>query len=60
MCPGDLNEDHAVGLSDLTILLSHFGIPSGATAGDGDLNGDGDVDLSDLTAFLSLFGTTCG
>lgn len=58
-CPGDLNGDRAVGLQDLTILLSHFGTASGASPADGDMNGDGDVDLGDLTAFLSNFGNVC-
>lgn len=60
-CPGDLDHDGSVGLSDLAILLSNFGA-SGDACGSGcpgDLDGDLDVDLSDLTAFLSLFGTIC-
>lgn len=58
-CPGDLDGDNAVGLGDLTILLSNFGTVGGATPEDGDLDGDEDVDLTDLTLFLSLFGTFC-
>jgi hypothetical protein len=58
-CPGDLNGDGIVGLSDLTVLLANYGTLTGADPGDGDLDGDGDVDLSDLTAFLSLYGVTC-
>lgn len=59
VCPGDIDSDGQVGLTDLTILLSNFGTPGGANAGDGDFDGDGDVDLSDLTVLLSVFGTTC-
>lgn len=58
-CPGDLNNDGAVDLTDLAMLLAHFGAASGATAADGDLDGDDDVDLSDLTGLLGAFGTTC-
>jgi hypothetical protein len=58
-CPGDLNGDMIVNLSDLAELLSNYGITSGATYGQGDLNGDGDVDLSDLAALLSLYGSDC-
>jgi hypothetical protein len=58
-CPGDLDGDSQVGLTDLAIMLSNFGIPSGATPEQGDLDGDGDVDLSDLATMLSLFGTSC-
>ena len=57
-CPGDLDGDGAVALSDLAILLSHFGM-SGALAADGDLDGDGDVDLADLAGLLSRFGVAC-
>lgn len=59
-CAGDLNGDRLVDLTDLSTLLSHFGVQSGATLADGDLDGDGDVDLTDLTALLSNFGTACG
>src|SRR5574337_872924 len=47
-CRADINHDGWVNLSDLAILLAHFGTPSGATYEDGDLDGDGDVDQSDL------------
>lgn len=57
-CAGDLDADGTVALSDLAILLSHFGM-SGATSADGDLDGDWDVDLADLAGLLSRFGTTC-
>ncbi|GMU80534.1 MAG: hypothetical protein AMXMBFR47_04050 [Planctomycetota bacterium] len=58
-CPGDLDGDGQVGLSDLAALLSNFGTPGGATPDQGDLDGDGDVDLSDLAILLGAFGTTC-
>ncbi len=58
-CPGDLDGDGDVDLSDLSQLLAHYGITSGAEYEDGDLDGDGDVDLSDLSALLAVYGTTC-
>src|SRR5262249_36808132 len=56
---GDFNHDGAIGVQDLTILLSHFGTPGGALPEDGDLDGDGDVDLTDLTQLLARFGVSC-
>jgi hypothetical protein len=62
-CPGDLDGDRVVSLSDLAVLLSNYGTPSGATPEDGDIEpepgGDGDVDLNDLALMLSRFGTSC-
>lgn len=58
-CPADLNEDGAIDLTDLAMLLSHFGATSGASHADGDLDGDHDVDLSDLATMLGSFGANC-
>ncbi len=58
-CAADLDGDSDVDLSDLAILLTHYGTPSGATYEDGDLDGDGDVDLTDLAALLAVYGATC-
>lgn len=56
---GDLNTDHAVDLTDLAMLLAHFGTPSGASLAEGDIDGNGAVDLSDLALLLAHFGSTC-
>ena len=58
VCTGDLDADQTVGLSDLAILLAHFG-SAGANPGDGDYDGDLDVDLSDLAFLLANFGNNC-
>jgi hypothetical protein len=58
-CPGDVDSDNDVDLSDLATLLAHFGTPRGATRADGDLDSDGDVDLTDLAVLLASFGMTC-
>ncbi len=58
-CPGDLDGDDDVDISDLAVLLSNFGTPGGANPSDGDLDGDTDVDLSDLAVLLGRFGVTC-
>jgi hypothetical protein len=55
---GDLDGDGVVDLTDLTILLAHFGTLGGATLQDGDITGDGSVDLGDLTLLLANFGVS--
>ena len=59
LCPGDLDGDLDIDLSDLAQLLSNYGATSGAVYEDGDLDEDGDVDLSDLAALLAEYGTIC-
>lgn len=58
-CPGDLDNDGEVNLTDLAGLLAHFGAPYGASPADGDTDGDHDVDLTDLARLLSNYGTHC-
>ena len=58
-CPGDLDGDGQVALSDFGIFASNFGLDGGATPQQGDLDGDGAVLLSDLSIFASLFGQDC-
>ncbi len=55
----DVNDDCAVDLSDLAVVLANFGAGPGAGHGDGDTNFDGVVDLTDLANLLSVFGTAC-
>jgi catechol 2,3-dioxygenase-like lactoylglutathione lyase family enzyme len=59
LCPGDLDHDLAVDLSDLAQLLSNYSTTSGMTYEDGDLDSDGDVDLADLAALLAEYGAIC-
>lgn len=58
-CPGDIDGDHDVDSTDLSLLLTNFGLPSGATLEDGDVDGDGDVDSTDLSLLLTVFGSSC-
>lgn len=58
-CPGDVDGDRDIDLTDLSTLLSNFGAASGQTRTQGDLDGDGDVDLSDLAQLLANFGGSC-
>ena len=56
-CPGDVDGDSDVDLTDLAILLSDFDCTGGGCVGDGD--GDGDTDLEDLALLLSGFDNDC-
>jgi len=58
-CGGDVNGDGDVNLTDLSIVLAHFGTLSGMELADGDLNCDGAVNLSDLSILLARFGASC-
>lgn len=58
-CPGDVDGDRTVDVTDLSTVLSSFGMTEGATLADGGLDADGDVDIDDLLQVLSLFGTAC-
>ena len=55
-CPGDLDGDVDVDLTDLAILLSDFDCTSGCA---GDVDGDDDTDLTDLAILLANFDLTC-
>lgn len=58
-CPGDVNGDGAVDVSDFFLLGGNFGTTSGATRSDGDLNDDGAVDVSDFFILGGNFGSVC-
>ena len=55
-CPGDLDNNGSLGVSDLNIILSEFGCTSNCSA---DFNNDGSTSIGDLLFWLSLFGTVC-
>lgn len=54
----DLTGDHRVGVDDLAILLSQFGLDT-PTEPSADLDSNGVVNLSDLAILLSEFGQQC-
>lgn len=54
-CPGDINGDGTVGVSDLLILLAFWG-PCPPELCLGDLDGDDDVGVSDLLILLANWG----
>lgn len=55
-CPGDLDNNGSLGVSDLNIILSEFGCTNDCAA---DFNDDGSTSIGDLLFWLSLFGTVC-
>jgi len=57
-CPGDVDGDNDVDISDLGIVLMNFGM-AGATINDGDMNGDTFVNITDLGIVLGAFGESC-
>lgn len=56
VCPGDLNNDGTVAMSDFLIFLGDFGC-SGTCVGD--MNGDQTTSTADMLVLLGLFGTSC-
>ena len=56
-CPGDLDGDNIVGVSDTLDMLANFGcIGANCT---GDIDGDNIVSVSDILQLLSAFGNSC-
>jgi len=55
-CPGDLDYNGSIGVSDLTVILANIGCTIEC---DVDLNGDNSTTVGDLLAWLSLFGSEC-
>ena len=55
-CPGDLDGDLVVGVSDALIVLSDYGCTMNCIA---DVNGDGAVGVADILFVLSVFGSSC-
>lgn len=53
-CPGDINLDNTVDLTDLALLLANFG-----QVGIGDLDGNCTTDLIDLAILLAGYGAPC-
>ncbi len=68
-CHADIDGsfDCIVGLTDLAVLLSNYGMTTGASLLNGDVDpydpyvssGDGDVDFADLAELLSQYGDDC-
>lgn len=56
---GDLDQDCAIGLTDLSILLANFGVAP-ADPNQGDLDGNQAIDIADVSLLLAVFGADCG
>ena len=56
LCLEDLNQNGAVDVGDVLLVLAEFGCESGCTT---DLTGDGFVAVDDVLALLSAFGQEC-
>ncbi|MFN0137147.1 MAG: proprotein convertase P-domain-containing protein [Phycisphaerae bacterium] len=61
VCPGDVNGDGLVNLTDLSMLLAAFGScrPDPAYNCRADFNNDNCVTLTDLSVLLANFGVVC-
>ena len=56
-CPGDIDGDGIIGVSDTLDLLANFGCTGvGCT---GDVDGDNLVGVADILELLSAFGDSC-
>jgi hypothetical protein len=60
-CPADIDGDGIIGINDLSLLLSSFGLCHGQAGfrQAADLVPDRCIGLSDLAALLAQFGTAC-
>ncbi|MBT8485093.1 MAG: hypothetical protein KJO43_05905 [Phycisphaerae bacterium] len=56
VCPGDVDGDRQVGLTDLLGVLAAWGECEGC---DADLDGDGEVGFTDLVSVLGTWGVDC-
>ncbi len=58
-CLGDISINQAIDLTDLSVLLTNFGMTGSPGYEQGNLNGDEAIDLTDLSIMLTRFGQTC-
>lgn len=58
--PGDADGDGAVGLSDIAVLVGHWGQSVPPAPASADLDGDGAIGLGDIAVVVSNWGEVCG
>src|SRR5262249_16159313 len=56
-CPGDINGDHLVNITDFGFFVGVFNTTCSGCAAD--MNNDGAVNVSDFGPFVSVFGQPC-
>jgi hypothetical protein len=54
-CPGDIDADARVGVSDLSLVIEHLGLQGGPA----DVNSDATVDVNDLAFVIFRLGDAC-
>lgn len=57
-CPGDVNGNRRVGLSDIAGIISCWGLPAACNPG-ADQSGDGLIGLADVAVVLTNWGCCC-
>ncbi len=58
-CLGDISVNQSIDLTDLSVLLTNFGVGGSPSYQQGNLNGDEVIDLTDLSTLLTRFGQIC-
>ena len=58
-CPGDADGSGSVTFSDITAVLTGFGLPPEPCFSRNDVDADGSITFSDITEVLTFFGVPC-
>lgn len=58
-CPGDVDGDHTVGLSDIAGIITCWAMPPTGPCASADLDMSGDIGLSDLAVVITNWAAVC-
>ncbi len=58
-CPGDVDGDRMVGLSDIAGIVTCWAMPPTGPCASADLDASGDIGLSDLAVFITNWAAVC-